>query len=286
MRVRWAVPALLLAAAVSLSAQEEGGGPAGGRGGGRGGRGGGGTREFLGLGRQPDAATAARGEKLYVPNCGFCHGNEARGAEAPSLVRSEVVLHDDKGELIGPVLIKGRPDAGMPAFPNLTPEQIGEIAEFLHMKVEMAANRGLYGQIYRNRDAATGDAKAGEAYFNGAGGCKQCHSVTGDLAKIGSRMDSVNLQNRWVWPGGRGGRGATANPVTVTLASGQKMTGTLKKIDDFNISIYDAEGRYHSWPLDRVKVERSDPLAGHRRLLETYTDQVIHNVTTYLATLK
>src|SRR5438093_13457639 len=96
---------------------------------GRGGRGGGAgesTREFLGLGRAPDPAVAARGEKLYASTCAFCHGPEARGAEGPSLVRSELVLHDDKGEVIGPVLLKGRPDAGRPAMPSLAPEQTAE----------------------------------------------------------------------------------------------------------------------------------------------------------------
>jgi cytochrome c oxidase cbb3-type subunit 3 len=29
-----------------------------------------------------------------------------------------------------------------------------------------------------------------------------------------------------------------------------------------------------------------DPMEGHRRMLATYTDRDIHNVTAYLATLK
>src|SRR5690242_15187230 len=59
------------------------------------------TREFLGLGRAPDAAAAARGEKLYSTNCAFCHGAKATGAEGPDLVRSSLVLHDEKGETLG-----------------------------------------------------------------------------------------------------------------------------------------------------------------------------------------
>ena len=75
-------------------------------------------------------------------------------------------------------------------------EQIAEIAEFLHLQVEKAANRGLYGTIFNDRNIVTGDPKAGEAYFNGAGGCKNCHSVTGDLAHVASRYQPVNLQTR------------------------------------------------------------------------------------------
>src|SRR5205814_2735711 len=108
----WVRALIVAAVALRLYGQEDI--PAGGRGG-RGGGGRGGTREFLGLGPAPDAAAAARGEKLYAPNCGFCHGEKARGAEGPNLVRSAVVLHDEKGELIGPVVVKGFPDKGMPA---------------------------------------------------------------------------------------------------------------------------------------------------------------------------
>jgi cytochrome c oxidase cbb3-type subunit III len=265
---------LLLGVAVCVWAQDEP--PAFAGRGGRGGRGN--TREFLGLGRAPDAAVAARGEKLYTPNCGFCHGADARGAEAPSLVRSEVVLHDDRGETIGPVLLKGRPDRGMPTFPNLTPQQISEIAEFLHLKVEMAANRGMYGSVFKERNIVTGDAKAGAAYFES--NCKSCHSASGDLAHVGARMDPVNLQNRWLWP-----RIARTN-ATVTLASGEKVSGTVRRIDDFDISITDAAGNYRTWSRDEVKVEIADPLAGHRNLLDRYTDADIHNVTAYLVTLR
>ena len=274
---------LLAAVALPLLAQDA---PAG-----RGGRGGGGgrgnTRDFLGLGPAPDAAAADRGEKLYAPNCGFCHGDKARGAEGPNLVRSDVVLHDQKGELIGEVVSKGRPDKGMPAFANFTKDQIYDIAEFLHMQVELVANRGLYKRL----NIVTGDAKAGEAYFNGAGGCKSCHSPTGDLAKIASRYQPDALQTRFIWPGGGGGGGrgggAAAEPkVTVTLASGQKITGTLKRQDDFDISMYDQQGNYHSWPRQSVKVEVEDKLAAHRQILAKLTDKDMHDLTAYLVTLK
>jgi cytochrome c oxidase cbb3-type subunit 3 len=280
--------------------------PAQGRGGGgqspgqgRGARGGGGagggegTREFLGLGRAPDPELAARGEKLYVASCAFCHGPEAKGAEGPSLVRSEVVLHDNAGEVIGPVLLSGRPSAGMPAMSSLTPDQIAGIAEFLHLQVEKAANRGLYGTVFSNRNILTGDPKAGEAYFNGAGGCKNCHSATGDLAHVASKYQAVNLQNRWLWPGaggrgggGRGGPGGDQVKATIRLPSGETVAGTVKRLDDFDVTIIDASGNYHSWPRDGLTVEIPDPLATHRQLLDKYSDADVHNVTAYLATFK
>src|SRR3954469_6155439 len=118
----------LAALSISVFAQEDmPARPGGGRGN---------TREFLGLGTPPDAPAAARGEKLYKPNCAFCHGEKARGAEGPNLVRSPVVLHDEKGELLGPFLAKGAPDKGMPAFPNFAEGQLYDLAQFLHLQVE------------------------------------------------------------------------------------------------------------------------------------------------------
>ena len=74
------------------------------------------TREFLGLGPAPDPVEAERGAPLYKQNCAGCHGENARGAQGPNLVRSAVVLHDEKDEEIGPVIKSGRPQAGMPPF--------------------------------------------------------------------------------------------------------------------------------------------------------------------------
>jgi mono/diheme cytochrome c family protein len=276
MLIRW-VP-IVLALAASALAQEP---PAGG---GRGGRGGPALREFLGLGPAPDMAAAERGEKLYSPNCGFCHGEKANGASGPDLVRSPVVLHDEKGELIVPLLREGRPDKGMPAFGKMTAEQLSDIAQFLHLRVELTANRGTY----KMQNIVTGDAAKGEAYFKGAGGCAACHSPTGDLAKIGSRMAPDQLQNRFLWPGGGGrGGGGQVRKVTVTTADGKAIIGTLRRIDDFTVDVADESGAART--IDRgdgVKVEIEDRLVAHRALLDKYTDADIHNLTAYLVTLK
>ena len=52
------------------------------------------------------------------------------------------------------------------------------------------------------------------------------------------------------------------------------------------LSMYDASGAYRSWPREGLRVQMEDRLAGHRQLLEKYTDRDMHNLTAYLATLK
>jgi hypothetical protein len=72
----------------------------------------------------------------------------------------------------------------------------------------------------------------------------------------------------------------------VTLGSGESIHGTLKRMDDFDVSLYDTSGAYRSWPRREVEVKVEDRLAGHRKLLERYTDADIHNLTAWLVTLK
>jgi cytochrome c oxidase cbb3-type subunit III len=231
-----------------------------------------------------------RGRGSFVAACGFCHGSGATGGESgPDLVRSVLVLHDEKGDQIGPVIVNGRVDKGMPKFP-MTPAQISDIAAFLKARTEEKSSR----RDYKIQDVVTGNAKAGEAYFNGAGKCNTCHSSTGDLAKVASKFDPVGLQSRFLYPrsrGPRGGGGAQGKPTTVTVTppSGKAISGTLVSMDDFNVALRDSEGEYHSWLRDRVsglKIEVHDPLEVHAQLLDQYTDADMHNILAYLETLK
>ena len=252
------------------SAQEPTAGP---------GRRGGNIREFLGLGPAPDPAAAKKGEPLYTQNCGGCHGKDGRGAQAPNLLRSPLVLHDEKGEEIGPVLKAGRP--GMPPFTSLSQDDIYNISQYIHLQVELTANRGTYGSTYAGlRNQATGDAKKGEAFFQS--NCSSCHSATGDLAKIGAKFSQVTaLKSRFLWP-------ATPGPAKakVTTTAGQTIAGTVKTNNDFEISLIDATGNYHYWSRQQVKVEMEDKLTGHRALLPKYSDADINNLAAYLVTLK
>src|SRR5580700_730056 len=91
-----------------------------------------------------ESTAVARGAKAYAGNCAGCHGPSARGnVGAPDLVRSLLVLDDEKGILIAPVLRNGRPDAGMPKL-NLTEQQISDIVAWLHVQTYAAGHRSTY----------------------------------------------------------------------------------------------------------------------------------------------
>jgi mono/diheme cytochrome c family protein len=239
-------------------------------------------RVFLGLGPRPDAEAAKKGEPLYQQLCATCHGPQGRGAQAPSLIRSTVVLHDEKGERLAPVIREGKPP-GMPPQPGLTNDEIYNLAQYLHLQVELAANRGTYDETYSAlKNMPTGDRVAGEAFFKGSGGCTACHSTTGDLARIGARFPQISaLKARFLWPSAPGPRRAT-----VTTPSGRTVTGAIRSITDFDISIVDDAGAYHYWPRSAVTVVVEDTLDGHRALLPKYSDADINNLAAYLVTLR
>ena len=74
--------------------------------------------------------------------------------------------------------------------------------------------------------------------------------------------------------------------MTVTTASGEKVTGSISREDDFTVSLYDAAGGFHEWPKDKVRIDVDDKLQPHRALLPKYSNADIHNMTAYLVTLK
>ena len=237
-----------------------------------------------------DEAAAVRGRKIYAAECITCHGTRARGTErGVDLVRSEVVLHDRYGSTIGPFLRKGHPTQAPVAA--LTQAQIEDLSHTIHQEVYNTLRAALEIQ-----DILTGDPKAGAVYFNGEGKCSGCHSPTGDLSHIASRMDAPGLQQAFLFPGGRGGRGGrggapsvVAHPVTVTVtpASGTPITGALVHIDDFNVALRDSAGDYRSFKrTSDLKVVKNDPAQAHHELLDKYTDKNIHDMVSYLETLK
>jgi cytochrome c oxidase cbb3-type subunit 3 len=251
-----------------------------------------------------DDAVIERGSALYGINCRICHGPDLRGGDmgGVNLLRSALVLNDQDGELIIPVVAQGRNNPGMPPMPPLPlpPDQVKAVAAYIHSVAAKAAGQGgppPGPPVVLN--IVVGDAAAGQKYF--AANCASCHSATGDLQRLASRYpDAMQLQNTWVGGSSGGGRGGgpaagasparTPPPVTVavTLANGQRVEGRLDRIDDFIVVLTQADGTQRTFRRagSVPQVQITDPMAGHKQLLPKYTDKDIHDVTAYLVTLK
>jgi cytochrome c oxidase cbb3-type subunit III len=235
-----------------------------------------------------------RGKGLYEANCASCHATDLRGgANGANLLRSGIALADRHGELVGAVLARHTPAL------TLAQSDTVAVAEYIHSIHATMSGQG--SPPGRNPTGITlnvlvGDPKSGETYF--AAACSKCHSTTGDLKGIGAKFpDPRALQNAWVsgsssafGGGGRGGAAGAGNPVTVTMADGSKLTGTLVRKDDFLVILILPDGTRKSMARSSaMKVDVKDPKDPHKTMvleLDDPENKKMHDVTAYLATIK
>jgi mono/diheme cytochrome c family protein len=275
----------------------------------RGGRGAGGGAPAAGAARPVDItaktsfdmASVDRGGKIFAEKCASCHGANARGGTSTKtdidLLRSEIVVMDHSGRELPEFLAIGRPEKQMPKF-DLSHDEGVDLATWLHYQVSLVT----LWQQYTRMNVFKGDAKAGEAYFNGpVGKCSTCHSVTGDLKGIGQKdnHDAGTLQAAILGGGGRGGGrggggagggrgggGAGGGNVTatVTLQNGDKFTGSPMLINDFVVEIRLPGGENKTWLRNNgwPQVTQVNKLQAHIDLMLKYTDDDIHNLAAYL----
>jgi cytochrome c oxidase cbb3-type subunit 3 len=280
--------------------------PAGGRGGsgsgGRAGRGAGGggggaarggftqfTRELA----APDVI--ARGKAVFDTNCSSCHATDLRGVppKGHSLLHSIIALDDKHGELINAELLKHAAPITLAGGDPVA------VAEYIHAVLATGARQGGVPNAPDGSDLniLVGDVNAGAAYVKA--NCLSCHSLTGDLQGIATKIpDPRSLQSAWVsgtaGGGGRGGGGrggATGGTGTVTFKDGKKLEGRISRKDDFLVVITLADGTRKSIAREdgEPKVDIPDPQAAHKAMVMKMDDphnKNMHDVTAYLATLK
>ena len=242
-----------------------------------------------------DPAQIERGKTVYGINCRSCHGADLRGGDlgGPNLLRSQVALSDQKGELILPILQGSRKDAGMPNIGLSNADGLA-VAAYVRSVVDTIGGQGKPPSVGKApATVVVGDASAGKTYF--ASQCAACHSPTGDLKGIATRIsDPKVLQNAWMAGGERRRRRTPAESaartpsVSLTLASGEKVEGSLVRIDDFLVTVAAPDGAQRTFRREGAtpQVEIRDPMKAHRDLWSVITDKEMHDVTAYLVTLK
>jgi cytochrome c oxidase cbb3-type subunit 3 len=262
---------------------------------------------FPGLLRPPgDPIVVDRGRQIYDIHCRACHGADLRGGDmgGPNLLRSPVVLGDQSGEAIGPVIRDGRaPEGGgrpMPPLP-LPQADLNAVAEYIHSVIRTAQPQGAPPASAQKPELnlLVGDAKRGRRFFDSQ--CVSCHSASGapavgDIAGIGSRLTDIEqLQNSWVAGRRMGAPATTPGPdrrtpvVTLKFSDGRVERGAVARLDDFVVSFTDATGKYRSYTRRSAGITElavDDPLARHRALWSELSNKDMHDVTAYLASLK
>ena len=144
--------------------------PPGGRGQGRGG-----PATFPAQQRPPgDPELIKRGQAIYGASCRLCHGPDLRGGDmgGVNLLRSQLILNDQKGELILPVVRNGRQTPGlppMPPFPQIADDDVKALAEYIHSVAATMRGQGSPppGAEPGDLNIVVGDASAGQSLLHG-----------------------------------------------------------------------------------------------------------------------
>ena len=226
----------------------------------------------------PDAVQT--GQRIFAAQCGFCHGRDALGGESgPNLAKSPMVSRDTTGAQIRSLLREGRTDKGMPAF-RLSDADVSAVIAFIRDQRAKMDSPGAR-RFVEEADLQTGDANRGKEYFNGTGRCATCHSPTGDLSGVATRLQGLELLQRMLYPS----RSKVAT-VRVTVRGGDTFEGSLAFRDEFTIALTDKSGRYQSWATRDVTFTVNNPLDAHVEQLARYTDDDMHNLLAYLQTLR
>ncbi len=231
----------------------------------------------------PDPQAAERGKSTFLKSCAGCHAANVTGtARGPNLIRSSVIRKDAEGSRVAALIRAGVPGKGMPAH-QFADAEMHDLIEFLRWTIQKydRVSPGPPPETYPVDRMLTGNAAAGKVFFEGKGGCSGCHSATGDLSGIGKKYAPVFLQSRFLMP-----RATKPKMATVTLASGEKVTGELRTLNNYDLVIRDSAGQQRTFDPATVRVEVTDPLAAHLELLPKYTDDDVHNMFAYLWSLK
>ena len=224
-------------------------------------------------------ADLARGEKLFLANCGRCHGDKGDGGIGPSLAQPKLRRAPDDGTLVQ-VIQDGIRGTEMPGNGAMTDREAQQTAAFVR----------TLGRIPSK--ALPGNAVAGAAIIRGKGACAACHTIAGsggisapDLSDIGGRRSPAYLRESLTNPGASVPDGYLL--VTLTPKSGGSVTGVRVGEDSFSIQIRNDAGRYFSfWKDELAQIDKQrgkSPMPSYRDRLSA---EELTDVVAYLASLK
>ena len=92
----------------------------------------------------PGAIAAA----FFTEKCAGCHGNDLAGGRAASLFDPKMLARLDDDRLVR-IIRAGLPTAGMPAFDDLTEEQLGQLIHHIRAETGNLAPKPAFSCVPR-----------------------------------------------------------------------------------------------------------------------------------------
>lgn len=224
---------------------------------------------------RPANEGAPTGRTTYNASCAGCHGLDGHGSDkAVNIAAGSEAQHLSDTEL-STIIAGGMPEAGMPAFRDLSPKQIEEVVLYL---------RSLQGK--GEPQTLTGDAQRGKGIFFDKGGCSGCHTVSGkggflgpDLSAYASTTSAKGIREEIVRshrnpaPGYRG--------AVLTTLQGDRLEGLIRNEDNFSVQFQAKDGSFHFFQKSELrKFERVEtslmPINYGQRLSSQEVDDLVN----------
>ncbi len=221
----------------------------------------------------------ARGKKLYLGGCTYCHGPTGDGGKGADLSRRDLTLAKTDPDLVR-IIDTGIPGTQMPGARHMTRREMTQTAAFVR----------TLGKV-DSRGPLVGDPVQGKAVY-AKQGCAGCHTTPEgggyqgpDLATIGSRRSVGYLRESLVKP-----EAVLAGSyvfVTVIMPDGRKIAGQKLFEDTFTINVRELSGANHSVDKSKareiVKDRKKSPMPTYKdKLSSTEMDDLV----AFLASLK
>lgn len=217
-------------------------------------------------------AAQDEGRRLYVGQCGPCHGIDGSGGRGPSLNRPKLVHAPDDDALYS-VIRYGIAGTEMPGT-WLGSDNVRAIVGYVR-KLGNITQPSLPGDRARGR----------EVYIEN--GCDGCHTIAGrggglgpDLDSIGASRSAGHLRESLLSPEAHITPGYAM--VRATAGDGTNLVGIVASESTFSVQIRDLSGRVHSfWKEELRAFERPQK----RSLMASYAGAEIDDLVAYLASL-
>lgn len=223
-------------------------------------------------------ADVAQGSRLYAAQCATCHGANGDAIAGVDL-RSGKFRHATSDQDLTRVITTGIPDTGMLAFRLDASEQVAIVAYLRNMKAFDAGS------------AKMGDASRGRAVFDRKGGCRKCHRIGGegarvapDLSDIGAIRSAGSLQRSLVDPTSQ--MMPINRPVRLVTRDGTVINGRRLNEDTYTVQVIDDRERLLSLTktdLREFTILKASPMPSYK---DTLTADELADLVAYLISLK
>jgi len=191
-------------------------------------------------------------KKQFQIRCAGCHGGDGAGGEiGPDIVDLPGLSHLDR--TLPDMIKNGNPDSGMPAFPQLSQQEVDAIAGFVAESRAPAAEH-----------PSAGDPATGETFFFGKGNCANCHLVRGRGGILGPDLSNLARTTRLALI-----ELAVRDPaklrtpgykvLSVRLRNGQTIRGLAKNESNYDLQLQGLDGTLYFLEREEIAEETIEP---------------------------